>query len=58
MVVYQALRVEEITKLTVKDVKFKEGKIAVAGGRKTNGRTLTLEPNQIIDFLEYLSDCR
>ncbi len=58
MVVYQALRVDEITNLTVKDVKFKEGKITIASGRKTNGRTLKLEPYQIVDLMEYMSDAR
>ncbi len=33
MVVYQALRVEELTNLTVKSLLLKEGKIRVEGGR-------------------------
>lgn len=58
MIVYQALRVEELTNLTLKSLQLKEGKIRVEGGRKTNARTLTLEPHQIIDLLEYISNTR
>lgn len=58
MIVYQALRVEELTNLTLKSLLLKEGKIRVEGGRKTNARTLTLEPHQIIDLLEYISEAR
>jgi integrase/recombinase XerD len=58
MVVYQALKVEELTSLTIKDVLIKEAKIKVGGGRKTNGRTLPLESHQVVDLLEYMSDAR
>jgi site-specific recombinase XerD len=58
MVVYQALRVEELTCLTFKNLQLKEGKIRVEGGRKTNARTLSLEAHQIIDLLEYISNGR
>lgn len=58
MIVYQALRVEELTNLTLKSLQLKEGKIRVESGRKTNARTLTLEPHQIIDLLEYISNTR
>jgi integrase/recombinase XerD len=58
MVVYQALRVEELTSLTLKVLQLKEGKIRIEGSRKTNARTLSLEPHQIIDLLEYISNAR
>lgn len=58
MVVYQALRVEELTTLTIKDLKLKEGKVQVKAGRKTNGRNLTLESHQVVDLLDYMSDSR
>ncbi|MGN6293483.1 MAG: tyrosine-type recombinase/integrase [Chitinophagaceae bacterium] len=58
MIVYQALRVGELTDLTLKNLQLKEGKVRVEGSRKTNARTLTLEPHQIIDLLEYISDAR
>lgn len=58
MVVYQALRVDELTNLTVKSLQLKEGKIRVETGRKTNARTLPLEPQQIVDLLEYITNAR
>lgn len=58
MVVYQALRVEELTNLAVKSLQLKEGKIRVEGGRKANTRTLTLEAHQVVDLLQYISEAR
>jgi site-specific recombinase XerD len=58
VIVFQALRVDEITKLTIKDVNLKEGKIQIAGGRKTKGRSLKLEAHQIVDLLEYMAGAR
>jgi len=58
MIIYQALRVEELTNLTLKSLLLKEGKMRVERGRKTNARTLILESHQIIDLLEYVSEAR
>ncbi|TXJ23513.1 MAG: hypothetical protein E6Q24_17520 [Chitinophagaceae bacterium] len=58
MIVYQALRVGELTDLTLKSLQLKEGKVRIEGSRKTNARTLTLESHQIIDLLEYVSEAR
>lgn len=58
MVVYQALRVEELTGLMLKSLQLKEGKIRVESGRKTNARILTLEAHQVVDLLQYISDGR
>ncbi len=58
MVVYQALRVEELTSLTIKNLLLREGKLKVEGGRKTNARTIPLESHQVVDIMEYLSYAR
>lgn len=58
MLVYQGLKTEELNKLEVKDVKLKEGKIEIPGGRKSNRRTLQLEPHQIMDMNDYISQLR
>lgn len=58
MIVYQALRVEELTSLTLKNLQLKEGKIRVESGRKTNARILTLEAHQVVDLLQYITDAR
>ena len=58
MIVYQALRVDELTSLTMKDLLIREGKVKVSGMKKVNGRTLNLESHQIVDLMEYLSYAR
>ncbi|NCI45664.1 tyrosine-type recombinase/integrase [Sediminibacterium soli] len=58
MIVYQALRVEELTNLTIKSLSLKEAKIRVEGSRKANARTLMLEPHQLLDIMEYVSSAR
>jgi site-specific recombinase XerD len=58
LLVYQGLKTEELDKLEVTDVKIKEGKIEVPGGRKSNARTMQLESHQVLDFYEYLTQVR
>ena len=58
LLVYQGLRSEEAGKLTVDDIKLREGKIDVPGGRKTNGRLLQLESSQIMDMYDYILQVR
>lgn len=56
--IYQGLRTEEIIRLQIIDVKLREGKIFIAGARRSNDRTLKLESHQIFDLLDYLGDTR
>ncbi len=56
--IYQALRTEEIIKLQTIDVKLREGKIFIAGSRRSNERTLKLESQQVFDLLDYINDTR
>jgi site-specific recombinase XerD len=58
LLVYQALRVEELMKLHVTDVKLREGKIFIAGTKRSNERTLKLESHQVFDLLDYINDIR
>ena len=53
LVIYQGLNTNELGKLTEKDMKLREGKIYVAGGRKSNERELKLEAHQVLDVMEY-----
>ncbi|MEM7107047.1 MAG: tyrosine-type recombinase/integrase [Bacteroidota bacterium] len=55
---YQGLKTEELKKLEVKDVKLREGQLTVPGGRRSNGRTMTLEPHQIMDMYDYVLQVR
>jgi site-specific recombinase XerD len=58
MLVYQGLKTEELDKLETKDVKLKEGKVEIAGSRKSNARTLQLEAHQVLDVYEYVMQVR
>lgn len=58
MLVYQGLKTEELDRLEVKDVKLKEGKVEIPGGRRSNGRTLPLESHQVLDVYEYVMQVR
>jgi site-specific recombinase XerD len=58
LLVYQGLRSEEVKRLEVADLKLREGKIFIAGSRRTNERTLKLEPQQVFDLLDYINDTR
>ena len=58
LIVYQALRSEEITKLQLQDLKLREGKIFITGANRSNERTLKLESTQVFDLLDYINDTR
>lgn len=53
LMVWQGLRTPEINNLKVKDVKLREGKIHISGGRKGAERELELKPQQIMELMEY-----
>lgn len=53
LMIYQALTTDEINRLTIKDVKLKEGVIFISGTRKSNERELELKPHQIMELMEY-----
>ena len=58
MLVYQGLKTEELDRMEIRDVKLKEGKIEIAGSRRSNARTLSLEPHQVLDVYEYAMQVR
>jgi site-specific recombinase XerD len=53
LLINQGITTPEIEKLTVNDLKLKEGKVFISGSRKSNERTLELKSNQIIELMEY-----
>jgi len=53
LLINQGLTTPEVAKLTLKDLKLKEGQIYIGGSRKSNERTLELKSNQIIELMEY-----
>jgi len=58
LLVYQGVKTEELDKLEVRDVKLKEGKIEIHGGRKSERRILQLESHQVLEFYDYINNTR
>lgn len=58
LLIYQGLGTTELGRLTIKDLKLREGKIFVAATRRSNERTLKLEAHQVIDMMEYIYQVR
>jgi integrase/recombinase XerD len=53
LMIYQGLTSYELAQLNEKDVKLREGKIYIAGSRRSNDRELNLESHQVLDIMEY-----
>src|SRR5690606_3637737 len=53
LLINQGLTTPEIEKLTLNDLKLKEGQVYISGSRKSNERTLELKSKQIIELMEY-----
>lgn len=53
LIIYQGLGSTELGRLTEKDLKLREGKIYIAGTRKSNEREMKLEAHQVLDMMEY-----
>ena len=58
LVINQALTSGELGRLEPGNLKLKSGKIEIIGTKTSNGRTLDLEANQIIELQEYLQVTR
>jgi integrase/recombinase XerD len=56
--IWQGLGSSELKNLRVDDLKLREGKVYIAGDRRSNERTLKLESVQLLDLLEYLQKTR
>ena len=54
LMIYQGLHSGELGKLQKGDINVMEGKIKIAGSRRSNSRTLALGPHQIIPLHGYL----
>jgi site-specific recombinase XerD len=58
LMIYQGLCTDEVNRLTLKDVRLREGNIFIASTRKSNERTLELKPQQIMELMEYSMEVR
>ena len=57
-IIYQGIRTEELARLTVNDIKLREGKIFIAGARRSNEREMILEAHQLYDLMDYINETR
>lgn len=58
LLIRQGLTGGEIGRLTVEDLRLREGKIHIPGGRRSNARTLSLEAGQSYTLGEYINGPR
>ncbi|ANI89311.1 hypothetical protein A9P82_08480 [Arachidicoccus ginsenosidimutans] len=58
LLVYQGLSTEDIIRLQLQDLRLREGKVFIAGTKRSNERTLPLESRQVFDLLDYINDTR
>lgn len=58
MLIYQGLKTEELLRLETGHLRVREGILEVPGSRRQNGRTLKLEPCQVMEVYDYLVTVR
>lgn len=56
LLIYQALTVLEISQLNTPDIDLENGSVKIKANVKNKGRTLSLKPNQILLFHNYLKN--
>jgi site-specific recombinase XerD len=58
LLIYQGIATEDIKNLEVKHLELREGNITIPGTKRSNERTLKLEPHQIFDLYDYVNEIR
>ena len=58
LLIYQGLRVEEISALELQDLQLREGKITIHAKRRTAARIMTLESHQVYELMDYIHETR
>jgi len=58
LLINQGLTTSELSKLEVKDIDLREGKIDVPGGVRSNGRVMKLEAHQVMEIYNYVLKVR
>lgn len=53
LLIYQGITAKELADLELKDLRLREGKVFIPGGRRSNERELSLQAGQIMDLMEY-----
>ncbi len=58
LLLFQALRTIELSKLELSSMKLNKGVVDIIGGRNSESRNLTLQPFQILDLMRYIEEVR
>lgn len=58
LLVWQGLRTEDLCRITISDLKLREGKIQIPGGRKTEKRIIELKSHQVIGLMDFVNETR
>jgi len=58
LLIYQALYPQEIAALTVGDINLEAGTVHIKPTAKASGRELSLQPNQVLLFYQYVQEIR
>ena len=58
LLIYQGLRVEEISALELQDLQLREGKITIHARRRTAARIMKLESHQVYELMDYIHEIR
>jgi len=56
--IWQGLNSTDLANLEIKDVKLREGILYVRSSRRSNERELKLQPQQVLELMEYISKTR
>lgn len=58
ILIYQGITAEDASNIQLKHLALREGQITIPGARRSNERTLKLEPPQIFDLYDYVNETR
>jgi site-specific recombinase XerD len=58
LLIYQGIAADDIKNIELKHLELREGNITIPGTRRSNERTLKLEPHQIFDLYDYVNEIR
>lgn len=58
MLIWQGMSSKHIEAIRIQDIDLRKAMINIAGSRSSNERSISLEPQQIIDLLEYINHLR
>lgn len=58
LIIYQGIAADDIKNLELSHLELREGKVTIPSTKRSNERTLKLEPHQIFDLYDYINETR